>query len=277
MTISFSPLTPTIGAVVEGFQIAAPMSAADQGALAAALVEHQVLFFRDQHVTPQQHRAFAAGFGTLHVHPIYPKHEAVPEIIVLDTDLVDVADNSIWHTDVTFSQTPPLGAVLVARQLPAVGGDTLWANTIAAHDALSAPYRSFLRGLTATHDIVQSFPASRFGMTPEARRRLEEATARNPPVVHPVIRTHPVSKRQGVFVQKGFTTHINELSATESEAVLQQVYAHCTRPEFTVRWKWRLGDVAFWDNRSTQHYAVDDYRPARRVMHRATIIGDRPV
>ena len=275
--ITLTRLTAAIGAVVEGIELAAPLSARDQAALAAALVEHHVLFFRNQDVTPAQHRDFAAQFGRLHVHPIYPKHEAVPEIIVLDTDLVDVADNSIWHTDVTFSPTPPLGAVLVARQLPPLGGDTLWANTVAAYEALSAPYRGFLKGLTATHDIIQSFPASRFGMTPEAKQRLDEATAKNPPVVHPVIRTHPVSQRQAVFVQKGFTTHINELSATESEAVLRQIYAHCVRPEFTVRWQWRPGDVAFWDNRSTQHYAVDDYRPARRVMHRATIVGDRPV
>jgi len=258
-------------------QIAAPLTEADRCAIEAALVEHQVLFFRDQQVTPAEHRNFAARFGKLHVHPIYPKHETADEIIVLDTDLVDLQDNAIWHTDVTFSKTPPLGAVLVARLLPPIGGDTLWANCMAAYDALSPSYQRFLRELSATHNITQSFPAARFAMTDEARERLATATQKNPPVTHPVIRTHPVSKRQAIFVQDGFTTHINELTQAESQTVLSHLYAHCVKPEFTVRWKWRDGDVAFWDNRCTQHYASDDYRPARRVMHRATIIGDVPV
>lgn len=277
MTLQIERLTPTIGALVTDFQLADPLTPQTRTALEAALVEHKVLFFRDQELTPAQHRDFAAQFGRLHLHPIYPRHEAAPEIIVLDSDRVDLTDNAIWHTDVTFTQTPPLGAVLIARKLPPVGGDTLWADGVAAFEALSEPYARFLRGLTATHHIAQSFPATRFGATAEARERLEAAMRNNPPVVHPVIRTHPVSKRQAVFVQDGFTTHINELMPSESRAVLQQLSAHTVRPEFTVRWSWHEGDVAFWDNRVTQHYAIDDYRPARRVMHRATIIGDRPV
>jgi taurine dioxygenase len=137
--------------------------------------------------------------------------------------------------------------------------------------------QAFLQGLTATHYIAQSFPTERFALTPEAQERLDSAKRNNPPVSHPVIRTHPVSGRKGLFVQDGFTTHINELSAPESRALLTFLYAHSVKPEFAVRWRWRVGDVAFWDNRATQHYAVDDYRPARRVMNRATIIGDRPV
>jgi len=142
---------------------------------------------------------------------------------------------------------------------------------------LSAPMQTFLTGLTASHNIAQSFPTERFALTAEALARLERAKAANPPVSHPVVRTHPVSGRKALFVHDGFTTHINELNAGESRALLTFLYAHCTKPEFVVRWKWRLGDVAFWDNRVTQHYATDDYRPARRVMNRATIVGDRPV
>jgi len=158
-----------------------------------------------------------------------------------------------------------------------VGGDTLWSSSIAAYESLSQAMQNFLSGLTATHNIVQSFPGERFAATPEARERLESAKRNNPPVSHPVVRTLKPSGRKGLFVQEGFTTHINELTVSESRAVLQYLYAHSVKPEFVVRWKWRLGDVAFWDNRVTQHYASDDYRPARRVMHRATIIGDRPV
>lgn len=276
MALSVTRLTPTIGAVVEGVHIAEALTETTFDAIEQALVDHHVLFFRDQVVTPTQHREFASHFGQLHIHPIYPKHAEAPEIIVLDTDVVDLTDNAIWHTDVTFTETPPMGGILVARVLPPQGGDTLWASCIAAFEALSTPMQEFLQGLTATHHIAQSFPAERFALTAEALERLELAKRNNPPVSHPVIRTHPVSGRMGLFVQDGFTTHINELTAAESRTLLTFLYAHATKPEFVVRWRWRLGDVAFWDNRVTQHYATDDYRPARRVMNRATIIGDRP-
>jgi taurine dioxygenase len=276
MGLTVTTLTPTIGAVVEGLQIADALSDARLAEIKSALVTHHVLFFRDQHLTPAEQRSFAARFGELHVHPIYPQHSAAREIIVLDTDVTDLTDNALWHTDVTFLKAPAMGAILAARILPPQGGDTLWSSNIAAYEALSAPYRQFLRGLTATHDIAHSFPSERFGSTPEAEQRLAEAKRKNPPVSHPVVRTHPVSGRQGLFVNSGFTTRINELSPAESRSVLDFLFVHSVKPEFVVRWKWRDGDVAFWDNRLTQHYAADDYRPSRRVMHRATVIGDAP-
>ena len=276
MTLTVTRLTPAIGAIVEGVQVGKPLTDTAVAEINRALVDHHVLFFRDQMVTPSQHRDFAARFGKLHIHPIYPKHPEAPEVIVLDTDLVDLQDNALWHTDVTFAKEPPMGGVLVARVLPPTGGDTLWSSSTAAFDALSTPMQTFLQGLTAIHNIAQSFPTERFALTTAAQERLNEAKLNNPPVSHPVIRTHPVSGRKGLFVQDGFTTHINELTAPESRALLTFLYIHSVKPEFVVRWKWRLGDVAFWDNRVTQHYATDDYRPARRVMNRATIIGDRP-
>ena len=276
MGLSITRLTPTIGAQIEGIQLGQPLSDGDYAAINDALVENLVLFFRNQILTPRQHRDFAAHFGKLHVHPIYPSHPEASEIMVLDSELTDLVDNAIWHTDVTFTQTPPMGSILVARQLPDWGGDTLWSSNIAAYDSLSPPMQTFLHGLTATHSIAQSFPAERFGGTPEAQERLETAKRKNPPVTHPVLRKHPVSGLMGLFVQDGFTTHINELTPAESKALLTFLYAHSIKPEFTVRWKWRDGDIAFWDNRLTMHYAIDDYKPARRIMNRATIIGDRP-
>lgn len=275
--LALTPLTPTIGAVVEGMRLDEPLSEERCEQLKAALAAHHVLFFRDQELTPAQHRDFAAHFGRLHEHPIYPPHPEARAIMVLDTDLVDLRDNALWHTDVTFIQCPPMGSVLAARVLPPQGGDTLWASSIAAFQALSPPFQRFLRGLTATHDITLSFPAERFAATPDAGQRLADARRDNPPVSHPVVRTHPQSGLPGLFVNEGFTARINELSPAESRQVLELLYAHAVKPEFVVRWRWRHGDVAFWDNRSTQHYATDDYRPSRRVMHRATIIGDLPV
>ncbi|HCT4089186.1 TPA: taurine dioxygenase, partial [Pseudomonas aeruginosa] len=254
----------------------APLDDAGQRAIEQALLEHQVLFFRDQSLEPRSQARFAARFGDLHIHPIYPSVPEQPEVIVLDTAVTDVRDNAIWHTDVTFLETPALGAVLAAKQLPPYGGDTLWASSTAAYEALSAPLRRLLDGLTATHDIGKSFPRERFGVTEADLARLEEARLKNPPRSHPVVRTHPVTGRKGLFVSDGFTTRINELEPAESDALLKFLFAHATRPEFTVRWRWQENDVAFWDNRVTQHYAVDDYRPQRRVMHRATILGDKP-
>ncbi|MCL6690970.1 taurine dioxygenase [Pseudomonas sp. R3.Fl] len=275
-TLTLAPLSPALGAVVSGIDLRQPLDDAQHQAIEQALLSHQVLFFRDQPLTPSQQAAFAARFGDLHIHPIYPSVPEQREVIVLDTAVTDVRDNAIWHTDVTFLETPALGAVLAAKQLPPYGGDTLWASGIAAFEALSKPLQRLLDGLTATHDISKSFPQERFGATDADLVRLEEARKKNPPRSHPVIRTHPVTGRKALFVSDGFTTRINELSAVESRAILDLLFAHVARPEFTVRWRWRENDVAFWDNRVTQHYAVDDYRPQRRVMHRATILGDKP-
>ncbi|MCP8465350.1 taurine dioxygenase [Pseudomonas sp. ZM23] len=275
-SLTIEPISPALGAVVSGVRLADPLDDTAQRRIEQALLDHQVLFFRDQPLSPAQQASFAARFGDLHIHPIYPSSPEQREVIVLDTAVTDVRDNAIWHTDVTFLETPALGAVLAAKQLPPYGGDTLWASGIAAFEALSGPLQRLLDGLTATHDISKSFPQERFGATDADLARLEEARRKNPPRSHPVIRTHPVTGRKALFVSDGFTTRINELEPAESRAILDLLFAHFARPEFTVRWRWRENDVAFWDNRVTQHYAVDDYRPQRRVMHRATILGDKP-
>jgi taurine dioxygenase len=275
-TLTVQPLGPAIGALVGGVQLSDGIDDAQRDALLAALLQHHVLFFERQPIEPAAQRALAARFGDLHVHPVYPQAPGVPEIIVLDTHHDNPPDNDNWHTDVTFLAAPAMGAILAAKQLPPSGGDTLWASGIAAYQALSAPWRRMLAGLTAEHDFLKSFPAHRFARTPEERMRWEKARSDHPPRLHPVVRTHPVSGEQGLFVNEGFTTRIIELGASESDATLRQLFAHLAKPEFTVRWRWKVGDIAFWDNRLTQHYATADYLPARRVMHRATILGDAP-
>jgi taurine dioxygenase len=276
MSIHITPLSCALGAQITGVDLSQELTSEQRDRIEQALLDHQVLFFRDQPVTPQQQARFAANFGDLHIHPIYPHVPEQPQVLILDTAVTDVRDNAIWHTDVTFLPTPALGAVLSAKLLPAYGGDTLWASGIAAFEALSRPLQTLLDGLTATHDFTRSFPLERFGNTQEDLARWEETRRNNPPLSHPVIRTHPVSGRKALFVNDGFTTRINELEPAESEAILKMLFAHATRPEFTLRWRWQENDVAMWDNRVTQHYAVDDYRPQRRVMHRATILGDVP-
>jgi taurine dioxygenase len=275
-SLRYTRLSPALGAVVEGIDLAQHTDADTLLELRRALLDYQVLFFRDQTLDPRRQRDFAASFGELHIHPLYPHVDTLPELVLLDTERNDLRDNALWHTDVTFIETPPLGAVLAARLLPANGGDTLWASGSAAWEGLSARFRDFLDGLSAVHDFGKSFPLERFGHTPEALANWERTRRTHPPVVHPVVRTHPETGRKALFVSEGFTTRIVELSPGESEAVLGALFRHFAQPQYTIRWRWREGDVAFWDNRATQHYAVDDYRPARRVMHRATILGDRP-
>ncbi|GBR46765.1 taurine dioxygenase [Neokomagataea thailandica] len=269
-------LSPGLGAVIHGVDLSTPLADASLTALRQLLLKHEVLFFRRQTMSPQQHRALGAAFGTLHIHPVFPSVPAIPEVMVLDTQQQDLKDNALWHTDVTFSETPPLGAILAARHVPPCGGDTLWASGVAAYEALSPSMKVHLEGLTALHDFTRSFPLARYGKTSEAVARWKAARDKHPPVEHPVIRVHPESGRRAIFVNEGFTTEICGLEGDESAALLGYLFRHVTKPEFQIRWSWQEGDVAFWDNRTTQHYAVDDYRPHRRIMHRVTIVGDRP-
>jgi len=276
MSIQATRLTRALGAIVTGVDLSADLPQADIDQISALLVEHEALFFRDQPITPQAQCRFAARFGPLHVHPIYPVLPELPEILLIDNHDAFLPDNDNWHTDVTFSQTPPMAGLLAAKRLPSIGGDTLWASNSAAYDALSTHMRAFLDGLTAQHSVAKSFPPERWQNDPEFKERYERAVAKHPPVDHPVIRTHPVSGRKGLFVNEGFTTKINELRPRESKAVLEYLFAHIGQPEFYVRWHWSVNDIAFWDNRITQHYAVADYLPERRTMHRATVVGDKP-
>ena len=269
-------LTPAIGAVVSGVDLCKPLSAEQCSEILALLVEHHVLFFENQPVTPQQHRDVAANFGALHVHPVYPHDPEVEEIIVLDTNMKNPPDSDTWHTDVPFIEEPPMGALLSARVLPPTGGDTMWTSCIAAYDALDDEYKALIENLTAEHDIAAAFTDDRYGATPEARAQLAAAREKNPPKVHPVVRTHPVSGKRGIYVNHSFTTRIIELEPKKGVEVLNFLTSHVARSEFTVRWKWKPYDLAFWDNRLTQHYAFADYLPHRRVMHRATILGDKP-
>jgi taurine dioxygenase len=270
-----SPLTPAIGGLVSGLNVARPLSDATVTKLKAAVAERHVLFFEGQTLDPAAHRDFAAQFGKLHIHPVYPGVDGVPEITSIETRPRDLPDNDNWHTDVTFIETPPFGAVLTPRVLPSSGGDTLWGSNVAAYEALSAQLRRLLDGLTAEHSFETGFPRRRWGVG-ERKEKWEKAVAANPPVVHPVVRTIE-GGRKGLFVNSGFTDRIVELKETESTALLDFLFAHLAKPEFTIRWRWKLGDVAFWDNRLSTHYATIDYLPEIRIVHRAAILGDRPV
>ena len=274
--LAVRPLNPTIGAVISGVDLRDDLATGVIDDMRASLLAHRVLFFEGQSLTPREQRDFAARFGELHIHPLYPGDADAPEIMVLDNHSGNPSDNDHWHTDVTFLETPAMGAMLYAHQVPPSGGDTLWSSMVAACNALSQPMRSFLEGLSAVHDFAHAFPADGLAGSAAGRERYEAARESHAPVIHPVIRTHPETGEAALFVNGVFTSRIKGLRREESRILLEFLDRHIQKPEFCVRWSWKAGDMAFWDNRCTQHYAVNDYLPHRRVMTRATILGEKP-
>ena len=272
--LEFTPVAAALGAEVQGIDLREPIDAENYEALRQALVDYQVLFFRDQVIDPGHQKALADLFGPLQTHPAYDTVEGYPEITILESTADKPTKIEKWHTDMTFRAHPPMGTMLRSRIIPKTGGDTLFASMIAAFNALSRPFQTFLEGLTATHDFAHGFRESL--AEPGGQERLAQALRDNPPVEHPVVRIHPESGRKLLFVNELFTTRIVELNPKESEHLLSFLYSHVQSPEFACRFRWSENAIAFWDNRSTQHKPVNDYFPAHRRMERITIDGDRP-
>jgi taurine dioxygenase len=274
------PLSGALGAELLGIDLAAPLAEDDLARVREALHAHAVIFFRDQELTPERQLAFARHFGPPEVHPIVvglPEH---PDVLRVHKPAGEPASfGTGWHTDNTFFECPSLGTVLYGEVIPPYGGDTLFASMTRAYDALSERMRAMLEGLVAVHSAARAYDPA---VTGEAKYRGDApmtyrwSEAVEKQVEHPVVRTHPETGRKGLFVNPMFTQHIVGLTASESEALLAFLQSHATRPEFTCRFRWEPGSVAFWDNRCTQHYAMDDYRDFERVMTRVTIAGDRP-
>ena len=269
--LTCTPLTPVLGAEVAGADLAAPLDPATVAMIRKALLDHKVIFFRDQDLGPESLTSLASCFGQpTEAHPVEPSVEGHPEVLALDSEEGARAD--IWHSDLTFQAEPPLGAFLHAKVIPPTGGDTIWADMSAAFDALSPTLQHFLSGLTATHSSSKAgdyFSARDTGGDKAAR------TAAAAPVHHPVVRAHPETGRPGLFVNPLFTVKIDGLRRRESDVLLDLVQEVATAPERVMRWRWKAGDVAFWDNRCTMHYALLDYRERRR-MERVALHGDAP-
>ncbi len=267
-------LSPALGAEVHGIDLRHPLSDEDLALLRGLLLEHQVLFFRDQDITPAQHRDLAARFGPLQTHPAYPTVPGLPEVTILHNDRDNPSRIEAWHTDMTFRPRPPLGALLHAQLMPPVGGDTLWSSMSAAFEGLSDRLQRLLLDLHAEHSFAYGFKESL--AAPGGHERLKDALAANPPVHHPAVRTHPESQRRGLFVNSTFTTRLLGLKERESRALLNLLFEHVTAPEYVCRFRWTPKALAFWDNRITQHVPINDYWPAERKMHRVVIDGDTP-
>jgi taurine dioxygenase len=263
-----------LGAEVHGLDLKKGLDAETFKAFDAALIEHKVLFLRDQHLDTKQHVEISRLFGELEVHPMRPQGQ-FPEILVLDNHKDNpVLSTDVWHSDTTFRQNPTRYTILRCEIMPKVGGDTLWADMEAAHEGLSPTFRKMIDGLRAVHDF-KNFRTT-FSKSDEDQARLRKMEELFPNPSHPVVRTHPVTGRKSIYVNPQFTLRIEGLAEDESNAILQVLFAQARIPEIQFRLRWTPGTIVFWDNRSTQHYAANDYYPEHRRMERTAVVGDVP-
>ena len=273
--LAVSPLTPVIGAEISGIDLRLPQPPEVLAEIRAALLEWKVLFFRDQDVTTQHHLDFARAFGALEVHPFAPCKPGFPEVLAITHNRESRGRENTWHSDVTWRECPSLGSILRALEIPPVGGDTLFADMTAAYAGLSDDVKARIDGKTAVHDFAHF--RTRLRKTGKSEAEIAVFDAAYPMVEHPVVRTHPETGAKAIYVNAAFTQHIVGLENAESNALLAHLYAQAAIPEYQCRFRWLPHSIAFWDNRSSQHYAVSDYWPAVRRMERVTVAGDRPV
>jgi taurine dioxygenase len=269
-SIHVRPLTPVIGAEIEGVDLAGELTNRQFSEIHRALLEHHVIVFRDQHLSAEDHKRFGRRFGRLHVHPLQAMREGDHERLVVKADKSSkyVAGED-WHTDVTCDAEPPMGSLLYIEQTPEIGsgGDTLFANMYLAYELLSAPMQEFLQTLTAVHDGAIPWVRG-YGYRPKEEFQKNE---------HPVVVRHPETGRRLLYVNRGFTSHIPQLARFESNALLEMLYRHIeTQPVLTCRVRWTPNTLVFWDNRCTQHHAIWDYYPLDRAGYRVSVIGERP-
>jgi taurine dioxygenase len=269
--ITVDKLTPVIGAEIGGVDLSQPLGNRALDEIHRALAENLVIFFRDQHLTPEQHLGFGRQFGDLHVHPAAPHAPGHPELMAIHADKDSTrANGEGWHSDVSCDARPPMGSILYIRTCPPHGGDTLFASMYAAYEALSDRMKRYLEGLTAVHDGEDAYRGTYANYGVEDKPTYPRAE-------HPVVRTHPVTGKQALYVNAGFTTRILGVPRDESQGILRYLFEHTANPLFQCRFRWRENSVAFWDNRCVQHRAMWDYWPHTRSGFRVTVAGDKPV
>jgi taurine dioxygenase len=269
------PLSGALGAEVSGFDLSKPLTTTEAAVIRQALLDHVVIFFRDQALTPAQLLDFGRRFGKVIEYPFVkglPEHPEVIPVVKLEHERVNFG--GVWHSDTTYLQRPPMASMLVAREVPPAGGDTLFANMTLAYEAMSAGMKRLLQGVRAVNSSAKADVSKsredrmRDGARDDARSVYEAE--------HPVVRTHPETGRKALYVNAGHTLRFAGMTEEESAPLLGYLFSHQIRPEFTCRFRWRVGSLAFWDNRAGQHYPLNDYHGMRRVMHRITLEGDVP-
>jgi len=271
--IRLRKLTPNCGVEVLGVDLN-HLSNSQMEAVRQAYIDHGVIFFRDQKLTPEEHIAFARRWGDIDINKFFPANQQYPEIAEVRKEKDQKTNiGGGWHTDHSYDQIPAMGSILLARELPEEGGDTLFANMYAAYDGLSDGLKKTLEGMRAIHSNAAAFGAGGYYKNSDQGAGFKGESLVGE-AVHPVIVTHPLSGRKALYVNPGFTVCFEGWTVEESQPLLQHLFRHATRPEFTCRFQWRDGSIAFWDNRATWHYAANDYHGERRLLHRITIGGE---
>lgn len=275
-SIAVSPVAGAIGAEIAGIDLSQELSDDTVGTIRQALLDHLVIFFRDQKFTPERFLAFATRFGEPMIYPFVKGLDEHPEITPILKKEEDRSNfGGLWHSDTVYQKTPPMGTILYGIDIPPYGGDTEFANQYLAYETLSEPLRTFLDGLTAVHISGKGrVQQTRTDMMKHSSAGLkgDELVSR-----HPVVRTHPETGRKALYVNIAHTTHFEGMTEDESQPILDFLFRHQVKSEFTCRFQWKPGSVAFWDNRCTQHNPINDYHGFRRLMHRITLVGDTPV
>jgi len=268
------PTSSALGAELLGIDLSESLDAEGAAEIRQALNEHGVVFFRDQNLSPEQHVAFAERMGTININRFFKTVPGYPQIAEVRKEPAQTTNiGGGWHTDHSYDQIPALGSILLAREVPARGGDTMFACMGLAYDALSDGLKRTLKGLRAIHTSRHVFGVNAHQANPERQDRFVNPELATQDAVHPVVIRHPESGRPCLYVNANFTTHFESWTEKESKPLLDFLYAHAARPEFQTRFKWEEGSIAFWDNRATWHYALNDYQGERRLMHRITIEG----
>ena len=271
--INVKPYAPNIGGVITGVDLSKDISDYEQDFIKEAFHKYQVLFFQEQlEISPENHIKLGKCFGDLHIHPAAPKMKSFPEIFEIHTHKDSKISNGAedFHSDVSCDTEPPLGTMLQLHILPQYGGDTMFSNMYMAYDSLSKPMQNFLNGLKASHES-EHFYRNRY----EKQDQLDPKK-KYPSAIHPIVRTHPETKKKALYINKFFTTRIEGLSKQESKLVLEYLFSHCEKTDFQIRYRWNKNDMAFWDNRCTLHKAIWDYHPMERKGRRVTIKGTIP-
>ena len=268
--------SPRLGAFIEGVDLTGPLEDETVAEIRAALLEFGVIFFRNQPVTGEQHLALAASFGEIEEpHPVFDNDKNDARLTIIESKGRAHDSEHYWHTDVTYQEAPSMGSILAAKKIPDSGGDTLFASMYAAYDHLSSPLQKMCEELTAQHSFERGW-ATTYRMFEDGEDRLHDLRKVFPLMTHPVLRTHPETGRTSLYVNEYYTSRINDMSEAESEALLKLLHHQAQLPDFQVRHTWQTNDIAFWDNRCTQHYASNDYGAAHRLMNRVTLVGDKP-
>ena len=271
-TIKIKPFCPNLGAVVTGIDLSEGITDNDFVTIKKAFLEYQVLFFQDQkEIAPKKQIEFGKMFGELHGHPAAPTMDGFPEIFEIHAHKNSkIANGEFWHSDVSCDLEPPLGTMLQLHILPESGGDTMFSNMNQAYEKLSGPFKQFLNSLKAVHESEHIYKGRYLD------RGVNDKQIDYPRAIHPIVRTHPQTKKKSLFVNRTFTTKIDGVSDAESKSILNFLFNHCESLEFQIRYKWKLNDMVFWDNRCAMHRAIWDYWPMERKGRRVTIKGDKP-